>query len=172
MILPVWLWLVIAVVLVRGGIIWLRKTLIVDPRSARAVRERRVITNDRLRDRCRSSIIQRELAAVGEINFIAFLEPLEFTSRSGRAQTPISMALSERTLGISYNKGALRRIQTMLLNQDDIQSGGAGAGDGPDGFFYAMETIRRGSLVFQFQSGEDQRQLASWTNAVLADRRY
>jgi hypothetical protein len=170
MILPTWLWLVIAVALVTGGMAWLRKTLVVNPRSARAVRERRVITDDRLRNRCRSSIIQHELTVSGQTNFLAFLEPLEFTSRSGRARTPISMALSERTLGISHNKGALRSIKTVLLNQDDIQSGRAS--DEPNGFFYAIETIRRGSLMFQFQSGEDRHQLASWTNAVLADRRF
>ncbi len=170
MILPIWLWVVIDVALVIGGITWLRKPLVLDPRSARAVRERRVITDDRLRNHCRSSIIQRELTVPGQTNVIAFLEPLEFTSRSGRARTPISMALSERTLGISYNKGALGNVEIVLLNQDDIRSGRAS--DEPDGFFYAIETVGRGSLMFQFQSGEDRHQLASWTKTVLADRRY
>jgi hypothetical protein len=169
-ILPIWLWLLLfAIAMVISAIAWLRKTLVVDPRSARAVRERRAIPDDKLRDHCRSSIIQHELTAPGQTNFIAFLEPLEFTSRSGRVRTPISMMLSERTMGISYKKGSFGKIEAMLLNKGAIQSGRAS--DGPNGFFYAIETARRGSLRFQLQSGEDRYQLASWTQAALADRR-
>jgi hypothetical protein len=99
---------------------------------------------------------------------------LKFTSRSGRARTPISMALSERTLGISYNKGALGNIETVLPNQDDIQSGRAS--DRPNGFFYAIETIGRGSFMLQFQSGKTGTnllpgQMLSWLTAATSSSR-
>jgi hypothetical protein len=163
MVLPIWLWLVLFVIaIVVGGIAWLRRTLITDPASARAVASGKVIADASVESHIRSSVMSHELTAPGETTFVAFLAPLEFTIGSDRVRTPISVALSERTLGISYKKGSLGNRVAVLISRNDIKA--AQASDGPRGFSCTIETSRAQarSLGFLLQSEEDRRQLASW----------
>lgn len=169
-ILPIWLWLVIfAIAAITGGIAWLKKMLVTNPQSTRAVAERRTISDARLENHCRSLIIQHVITAPGQTRFVDLLEPLEFTSGNSRARTPISMVLSERTLAIAHKQGALGNIASVLVNRGDIQSGNTD--DKHRGFSYTIETFRHGIFSLQFQSAEDQHRLASWILTAMTDRR-
>jgi hypothetical protein len=170
MVLPIWLWLVICVIiLAAGGVAWLKKTIVTNPRSARAVASGKVIADAKLESRCRSSVAQHELTMPGQTSFVAFLAPLEFAGDGVRSRTPISLALSERTLGISYKQGALGNFATVLINRRDIKAGHAS--DGPNGFSYTVETSKPRSFMVLLQSEEDRHQLASWVAANLPDHR-
>ena len=170
MVLPIWLWLVICVIILAvGGVLWLRKLIVTDPRSARAVASGTAIADPKLEIHCQSSVRNHEITAPGHTTFVALLMPLQFVSGRDRARTPISAALSERTLGISYKQGALGNIATILVNRRDIKNGHAS--DGPDGFPYALETSIPRSLTIVFQSEEDRGQLASWVATKSLDQR-
>ena len=170
MVLPIWLWLVICVIiLAAGGVAWLRKLMVTDPRSARAVATGRVIADAKLESHCRSSVADNEVTAPGQTSFVTFLAPLQFASGRDHARTPISLALSERTLGISYKQGALGNIATLLINRRDIKAGNAS--DGPGGFSYTIETSTPRSFMILLQSEQDRHKLASWVVASPLDHR-
>lgn len=168
-ILPIWLWLAIfAIAAAAGGIAWLRKTLITYPESARAVAERRAISDARLENHCRLLVTQREITAPGQTLFVASLEPIEFTSGTSCARTPISMILSERTMAIAHKQGALGNIAAILVSRSDIQS--VIPGEEPHGPACTIKTRKHGLFTFQFQSAEDRDQLASWITTTATDR--
>jgi hypothetical protein len=172
MVLPIWLWLVtIIIILVTAGVMRLRKTLVTDPQSRRAVASGQAITDAKLENHCRSAVMQHELTAPGQTRFVAFFAPLQFTERNGnvRVRTPISLALSERTLAVSYKQGALGNVATALINRTDIKAGYA-SGE-PSGFPYTIETSHPRSFVILLQSEADRNQLASWVGVNLTDRR-
>jgi hypothetical protein len=170
MALPIWLWLVICVViLAAGGVAWVRKITVTDPKSARAVASGAVIADAKLESHCRSSVIDHELTAPGQTSFVALLSPLEFTRAGSRARTPISLALSERTLAVSFKQGALGNIATVLVNRRDISAGHAT--DGPRGFAYSIQATRLGNCTILLQSEEDRSRLADWVATRLPDHR-
>lgn len=140
-----------------------------NPRSRQAVASGQVITDVKLENHCRSSVMQHELTAPGQTRFVAFLAPLQFTERNANisARTPISLALSERTLAISYKQGSLGNIATLLVNRADIKA--AYASDGPIGFGYTIETSKARRFVVLLQFEADRNQLASWMSAHLPD---
>lgn len=88
---------------------------------------------------------QHELTAPGQTSFVAYLAPLELTSARVRVSTPISLALSERTLGITYKQDALGNVATMLIDRRDITVGHAS--DGSPGFPYTVESSKAGTVT-------------------------
>jgi hypothetical protein len=166
MVLPIWLWLVlIVIVMVVSGLAWLRQKLVADPASARAAARGEAIPDAKLENSCQAQIMQHEITAPGQTKFVATLQPLEFSNGSDRARTPISLVLSERTLGVSYKKGSLGNTVTFLINRHDIKSGQPS--DAPGDFRYSVETSRFANLMFRMQSSEDQQLLASWVQQDL-----
>ena len=166
MVLPVWLWLALfIVVLVVSGVAWLRKKLVADPASARAAARGEAIPDAKLQSFCQAQIMQHELTAPGQTEFVATLRPLEFSDGRDRARTPISLVLSERTLGTAYKQGSLGNTVTVLINRRDIKSGQAS--HEPGGFRYSVETSRSATLMFRLQSSHDQQLLASWVQQDL-----
>lgn len=166
MILPIWLWLVICVIILgAGGIAWLRKLMVTDPRSARAAATGNVIADPKLESLCQSLVINHELTMPGSTNFVAILAPLEFVGSGDHVRTPISLVLSERTLGVSYKQGALGNRATVLVNRRDIESGHFSNADSQ--FSYAIAASKSRSFTFLFQSEADRDQLASWVTASL-----
>jgi hypothetical protein len=166
MVLPIWLWLVlIVVVMVASGVAWLKKKLVADPASARAAATGEAIPDAKLQNSCQAQIMQHEITAPGQTKFTATLQPLEFSDGSDRARTPISLVLSEHTMGVSYKKGSLGNTVTFLIDRRDIKSGQA---DHALGYFrYSVATSRPANLMFRLQSSEDQQLLASWVQQDL-----
>jgi hypothetical protein len=172
MVLPIWLWLVIIVIiLVAASVMRLRKTLVSDPQSRRAVASGQVITDAKLEHHCRAHVMQHELTAPGQTRFVAMLAPLQFTELNGnvRVRTPISLALSERTFAISYKQGSLGNLATMLVNRPDIKAGHAS--NGPTGFPYTIEASKARRFVVLLQSEADRNKLATWVAANMSDHR-
>jgi hypothetical protein len=170
MALPIWLWLVICVViLVAGGVAWLRRVAITDPKAARAMSSGQVFADASLDSRCRASIREHELTAPGQTTFLALLSPLEFTSANVRARTPVSLALSDRTMGVTYRQGSLGNVATVIVDRQDIRDGHPG--EGGSGFGYTLSRISQpGSMTILLQSEGDRQQLASWIGAGLPGR--
>ncbi len=164
LILPIWLWLVIiAIILITAFIRWTKKNLVDRPKSARAVATGTAIASPQLEGDVRSAILNHELTAPGQTQFVAFLQPLEFTRGSDRARTPISLGLSERTLGVSFAKGSLGNRVTVLVSRPDIISGSVDpARDG----CYSLRTTRIPRLTLRFQSQDDLNRLDSWVKAT------
>jgi hypothetical protein len=169
MILPIWLWLFICVViLAAGGVAWVRKIAVTDPQSARAVASGTAMADAKLESRCQAAVIDHEMTAPGQTSFVALLSPLEFTGAGSRARTPISLALSERTLAVTYKQGALGNVATVLINRRDISAGHAG--EGPRGFAYSIQAARHGRCTILLQSEEDRSRLADWVTAQASDQ--
>jgi hypothetical protein len=163
-ILPVWLWLVIFVIaLIVIVVTWAKKTLVDNPRSARAVADGVAISDPQLESQCRSAILTHELTAPGRTQFVAFLQPLEFTGAGDRARTPISLGLTERTLAVSYKTGSLGNIATVFMDRQDIKTGSADTAQG--GIFYSMETAKVPRITFRLQSRNDLNVLTAWVQA-------
>lgn len=170
MALPIWLWLVICVViLAAGGVAWVRKITVTDPKSARAVASGAVIADPKLESRSRAAVMDHELTAPGQTSFVALLSPLEFTGAGSHARTPISLALSQRTLAVSFKQGALGNVATVLINRRDISAGNAI--DGPRGFPYSVQDARLGRCTILLQSREDRSLLADWVSTQPSDQR-
>jgi hypothetical protein len=168
--LPIWLWLVIIIaIFVVAGILWLRKVLVTDPASRRAAASGQAITDPKLEGHSRSAVLRHEVTAPGPTSFVAFLSPLQFARAGVHVRTPISVALSERTMCIAYKQGALGNVAMFLVDRSDITSGSEG--DAPGGLSYTIETSRPDTLRFTFQSEEHRQQLASWATANLTDHR-
>lgn len=163
--------MICVIILAAAGVAWLRKTLITDPASARAVAAGTAIADAAVESHCRSSVRRHELTAPGETTFVAVLAPLEFTNGRERVRTPIILALSERTMGVAYKQGSLGNKAAVLINRRDIKAAQAYAGDRSRGFACTIETSRAParSLRFLLQSEEDQRQLASWQRRTEPD---
>lgn len=160
-ILPIWLWLfIIVIALIIGAVAWTKKNLVDRPKSARAVAVGTAISSPQLEGDCRSAILNRELTAPGQTQFIAFLQPLEFTRGGERARTPISLGLTERTLGVCFKKGSLGNTVTVLINRRDITTGHADSA--PGGLSYALGTAKVPRMTFRLQSQDDLNRLASW----------
>jgi hypothetical protein len=165
-ILPIWLWLVlIVIVMIVSGLAWLSKKLVADPASARAAARGEAIPDAKLQNLCQAQIMQHEITAPGQTKFAATLQPLEFSNGSDHARTPISLVLSEHTLGVSYKQGALGNTVAVLINRRDIKSGRASHESG--NFRYSLQTSRPANLMFRLQSSEDQQLLASWVRQDL-----
>lgn len=163
-ILPIWLWLVLfAIALIVTIVSWAKKTLVDKPKSARAVEAGVVIPDSQLESGCRSAILDRELTAPGQTRFVSYIQPLEFKGAGDRARTPISLVLSERTLGVSYKKGSLGNTITILIDQQDIRTGYADPAQG--GLSYSVETTKVQCISFRLQSQNDLNVLASWIQA-------
>ena len=164
MVLPIWLWLVICIVIfVVAAVAWLRKTARSDPRSARAAASGNVIADAKLDGSCRSAVAQHEVTAPGQTSFVALLAPLEFASSRVRVRTPISLALSDRTLGVTYKQGALGNVATMLIDRRDITTGHATSGSA---FSYTIESSRAGTVTVRLQTEADRQKLQTWVAAV------
>jgi hypothetical protein len=163
-ILPIWLWLLIfAIALVVAIVAWAKKTLVDNPKSTRAVAAGVVIPDSHLESSCRSAILDHELTAPGQTQFVAFLQPLEFTGARDRARTPISLGLTERTLGVSYKKGSMGDTVTTLIDRRDIRIGYTEPAQ--PGLSYSMETAKVERVTFRLQSQNDLSLLASWVQA-------
>jgi hypothetical protein len=163
-ILPIWLWLVIfAIALIVTVVSWLKKNLVDRPKSARAVATGTAIPNSQLEGGCRAALLNHELTAPTQTQFVAFLQPLEFAGAGDRARTPISRGLTERTAGVSYKKGSLGNTVTILVDRRDIKRGYADPA--PGGFSYSMETAKVKQMTFRLQSRDDLNLLASWVQA-------
>lgn len=165
-ILPIWLWLVIfAIFLVVSIVSWVKKTMLDSPRSARAVESGTTIPNPQLENSCRSAILNHELTAPGQTQFVAFLQLLEFSGAGDRARTPISLGLTGRTLGVSYKKGSFGNTVSVLIDRPDIMAGYADPT--PGRLAYSIETAKVRRLTFWLQSQDDLNLLASWVQAGL-----
>jgi hypothetical protein len=163
-ILPVWLWLIIVVIALIVAVVARAKKAVVDnPRSARAVAVGAAIPDSQLESRCRAAILNHELTAPGQTQFVALLQPLEFTGGGDRARTPISLGLTERTLGVSYKKGSVGNTGIILIDRLDIKTGFTGLAQG--GFSYSMETAKVQRMTFRLQSQHDLDLLASWVQS-------
>ena len=168
--MPIWLWLVICVViLAAGGVAWVRKIAVTDPQSRRAVASGTAMADAKLESRCRSAVIGHEMTAPGQASFVALLSPLEFTGAGNHARTPISLALSERTLAVTYKQGALGNVATVLINRRDISAGQAS--DVPRGFGYSVQSARLGRCTILLQSQADRSLLADWVTTQPSDQR-
>jgi hypothetical protein len=160
-ILPIWLWLlIIAIALIVGIVAWTKKTLVDKPRSKHAVATGTAIPNSQVEGSCRSALLNHELTAPTPTQFVAFLRPLEFDRAGNHARTPICLGLTERTLGVSYKKGSLGEIVTILIDRQDIKTGYAEPTQG--GLCYSLETVKVPRITFRLQSPDDQNLLASW----------
>jgi hypothetical protein len=163
-ILPIWLWLVLFAIAVIITIVrWAKKMLVDKPKSARAVAVGTAIPDSQLESHCRHAIVDHELTAPGQTQFVAFLQPLEYSGAGGHARTPISLGLTERTLGVSYRAGSLGNMVNVLIKRKDIRTGCIDPE--PGGFSYLMETVKIPRVTFRLQSQSDLDQLAAWVQA-------
>jgi hypothetical protein len=163
-ILPIWLWLLIfAIALIVGIVAWTKKTLVDTPSSARAIATGTAIHNSQVEGSCRSALLNHEMTAPTRTQFVAFLQPLEFNGAGDRARTPISLGLTERTLGVSYKKGSLGNTVTILIDRQDIKTGYAESTQG--GLCYLLETAKVQRITFRLQSRDDLNLLASWVQS-------
>lgn len=161
LILPVWLWLVLAgIALIVAVVGWAKKTLVDGPRSARAVAAGVAISDARLESGCRRAILEHELTMPDPTAFVGFLQPLEYTDTSKRVLTPISLGLSERTLCVTYRTGSLGNTVNVLVDHRDITTGQSTTMRGK--LAYSIETAKARRFTFRLSSQRDFTLLESW----------
>lgn len=187
-VLPIWLWLLLFVIVaIASAVGWAKRNLVDRPESAHAVASGEPIPDAKVEATCRSQILNHERTASGQTRFVAFLHPLEFASWEVRARTPITVGLSERTLGVAYKRAAgmtnedvVRRHSKDGVDFDITAWGGtnlyhivdrrdivAGQPDRrPGGFSYSVKTAKA-QLTFLFRSNADLEVIDSWVQAQV-----
>jgi hypothetical protein len=169
LILPIWLWLaLIAAAAAVSLVMWTRKAVLTDPRSATAVRQGVAIADATLDRHCMLSVARHEMTAPDRMTSAQLLAPLEFSYARDQARTPISVVLSDRTLGVCYKRGSARQFASFVIKRDDISA--ANIFDSAAGRSCRIETSHGGKLDLVLQDDEDCRILLAWARDAGSHR--
>ena len=160
-ILPIWFGVILGLVgAVIGAAGWVRRKAVTEPAAARSVRDGARIADHSIEESCRSAVARHELAAVGRMDFDTSVPLLSFEFGKHRGRAPAHLMLSGRTLGISYKKGSLGDVATILINRRDVRC--ARARHGPEGWFCSIETAQGRILAIHLRHAADQPKHLAW----------